>query len=321
MSNLTKNNRGFTLLEMMLVIVIMISIVVMSIRYIQVKTTQTLINRTSLQAQQILSAATSYYVNNHTDLQTGSSTNPGSGYTNEWPTTFGDLVNYLPTRLIGKAQKAPGPYGPGTYTIATTDGTAKRFELDITTKTVVEAQQLLSKLPLASIRKSNLKLVKVYINIPSYDYNHARTVSDVGIYHPGDLITVKNQCPAGLTQSVYAVPESAYGFSNGKLDTNAYPISGLMAYVKGDGKTEAPAKCYLNEAVKNHFNPGVQKEGQAGQYRVCESVNTPNGPAIFTNSNSVSLTNNIKYFSIMVITKCSYKNNTQTTQDNAKGKY
>src|SRR5579883_1527947 len=98
--------RGFTLIEILLVLVIIGMFIFMGTSYIQQKTLSSRIDRTSLQMQQILNAGLAYYVTN------------GS-----WPTSIaclqasspGCTVAYLPSSLTspwGQSYSLASPGSP-----------------------------------------------------------------------------------------------------------------------------------------------------------------------------------------------------------------
>jgi len=57
---------GFTLIEMLLVLIIVSMIIYMGLGYLQQRTVQIRMDRTSLQMQQILNAGMAYYIANST---------------------------------------------------------------------------------------------------------------------------------------------------------------------------------------------------------------------------------------------------------------
>ena len=58
-------SKGFTLIEMMLVLVIVSAIIYMGAGYLQQRTMQLKVDKTVAQVQQILSAAVAYYITNN----------------------------------------------------------------------------------------------------------------------------------------------------------------------------------------------------------------------------------------------------------------
>ena len=98
-----QNTRGFTLIEMLLVLVIISAIILMSVGYLQQRTLATRVDRTATQMQQILNAAMSYYVVNGS-WPPSLACLQGQGGTN-----CAGTVVYLPPTMIS-------PFGE-TYTV------------------------------------------------------------------------------------------------------------------------------------------------------------------------------------------------------------
>src|SRR3990167_4197367 len=97
----TRQNVGFTLLEMLLVLVIVAALLVIGMNYMQQKATAMRIDRTALQMQQILNAGLAYYVSNGKWP-----CDPGQyGEVNGCPLSFLKTNNYLPNINI------LGPWG------------------------------------------------------------------------------------------------------------------------------------------------------------------------------------------------------------------
>lgn len=304
---------GFSLLEVMLVIVIMTMIAVFALRMQGPHFRQAMVDRAATQEKQIMEAATSYYIDNGKwPVLEGTTTSPSPDNIQELtnPSSSKGNASYLPPSILDKKTRqlmSPfgDPYSIGPFTATDqTDGTANSnatiFEVQVDTKDPATAILLKSKLPLSYISTgtdSKLTLVTAYINIPSYDYNHANALSDIGIYHPGDCIPAPSYaCPRGMEPASFASLEQGYGFSKDPkaLDTDdnsAAPIVGLSAYIISgtDPTTGEPIlapRCDLNSQIQTiqfHADSGSGDPSSDGAYgncnnpgedRVCVTINT-----------------------------------------------
>src|SRR5580704_3955793 len=102
--------KGFTLIEMLLVLVIVSSLIYMLFGYVQQKTMQMRIDRTSLQMQQILNAGLSYYVGN-----------------GKWPVSVGTAYNLTANPSAGTNLLQTNGYLPKGVTIASPFGGGNYF--------------------------------------------------------------------------------------------------------------------------------------------------------------------------------------------------
>ncbi len=114
--------RGFSLIEMVLVLIVIASILVLVSNYGNQRMNQFRRDRTALQMQQILNAGLSYYINQGT-----------------WPTNLGALQsgNYLPTPLNS-------PYG--TQYTAVPSSSSNNFTVTVPVYKSADAQVISGKI-------------------------------------------------------------------------------------------------------------------------------------------------------------------------------
>jgi prepilin-type N-terminal cleavage/methylation domain-containing protein len=335
--------KGFTLLEMILVLVIMSSILLLITNYATQRMAQYRRDRAAMQMQQILNAGLNYYVN-----------------TGGWPlATCGTAVvlslnnsllqtaSYLPSTI-------PSPFGGSTYSInCTTTGV---FQVILGGLTQADAQILQGELPIATLSSaSSVYTVTAQVQVPGQDLNNARSVNFSGIYRHGACVPVPS-CPTGMTAQisvapaavagVYDAPTTAAGSTTACSTTaasagtdcnsiNSYPITSFSAYATGgpastptsggdtaggppacDGASTSTALCYQSAAISGtSFTWTPVADGS--YWRVCLSVSTEKGPVTIPNTNWGNTTNTqFMYWtealgSIMVTTRCS--GNTETS--------
>lgn len=301
--------KGFTLVEMLLVMTIISAIIYASIGYIQQRTLALSIDRASAQMQQVLNAGLAYYVSNQ-----------------KWPADVATLQagGYLPsTPLID-------PWG-GSYTISSTPALLKvtaTLPTALVNQTVI-GTVLAGKLPLASSSTTtttppcpppptpcpapfNTTTVTASVNIPGQNLNNATAVNFTGIYHNGACVPVP-QCPTlpngtPMVPTILVAPASVSGMND--ASTDVYPISSFTAYatgptnyINGAGSGGPPAcssdnsnntACYLSSVGGTTVQTG-------SYWRVCLQVVTEKGAVKWAATTG-------QYATVTAITRCSIPN-------------
>ena len=249
--------QGFTLVEMLLVMVIVGILMFAGIRYIEQRTLQMRIDRTALQSQQILNAGLAYYVNNST-----------------WPTNlaclYGNIaapcaIAYLPTPASGTMNNPWGqPYQVANsnqlfYVYSSVTQNAKNTTIGTAQS---EASVIAGELPLSytSVDTSSTPPdptqpctsagacnVVAAVNIPGQNLNNADAVTFAGVYHHGGCVPVP-VCPVdpngnNLIPQIMVVPLSVSGVNDASPNnSNVYPISSFTAYsTSNNGNAVPPA--------------------------------------------------------------------------------
>jgi len=325
----SKKAAGFTLIEMLLVIVIVGAIIYASAGYIQQKTMQMRIDRASTQMQQILNASMSFYITN-----------------GRWPTALAELQGvYLPPAAVPLQSPWGGQYlisvysppppanqnvpppqiyvsTPITATLATS-GTATAaanviagtLPLSYTTAATdgTKDQPPTSDTP-CTVASPSCSVV-TSVNIPGQALNTARAVNFAGLYHHGACVPVP-QCPVDnqnktMIPQIMVVPVSVSGLndpSNPSGSNNIYPISSFAAYATGNKPLDANP---LNCNNSNVYNGGYSNCTDANNgpsatayWRVCLQVVTEKGNAQLTNT-TINYGKNV---TLMAITRCAVQN-------------
>jgi prepilin-type N-terminal cleavage/methylation domain-containing protein len=328
-----KRYKGFTLVEMLLVLTIVSAILYMALGYFQQRALQMRIDRTVTQMQQILNAGLSYYIaNNQWPVGSGTSlditANPGSG---------NPLQNdgFLPKDIT-----IASPWGGSSYHIYT-DANARAFTvyLEITTGggTGTSAGSIgniiAGSLPIALTTPTAATppsaggpctasdtscWVSASVSIPGQNINNATSVNFTGVVKHGGCVPVP-ECPvdaAGNTMipQVQIVPVSVSGFNDPGSDT-VYPISSFTAYAKPYGANNVnPAGCdrpggATSNAPSCFTSGSYQGSAPAKRYwRACLQIITEKGDV----QSDVAADYGSKV-ELMAITRCQIQNETGTS--------
>lgn len=286
--------KGFTLVEMLLVIVIVSAIIYMSIGYMQQKSRQMSIDKASLQMQQILNAGLAYYVSNGS-WPGGLNTNAGFSClqgTGAVPCN----VQYLTTTFTSPFGVPYGTWvGNGSLFYAT-------LQLAYGTATSGIATTIAGRLPMAYVVVDNTQppgptntcgpsnttcWIFAAVNIPGQNLNNATAVNFAGLYHHGGCIPVP-QCPVDksgttMTPEVIVVPVSVSGVNDPSNNANVYPLSSFTAYASNPGLNpgEDPSPCLSGTAA-----PCAAAKPSASYWRACLQVVTERGDVQVTRSDA-----------------------------------
>lgn len=306
---LAKKQKGFTLIEMLLVLVIMSFILLALLGYTQQRTESMRRDRTALQIQQIENASMAYYIAN-----------------GRWPTDVAELqtAGFLPRGTI------QSPYGGQPYIL---NGTTDTGNLAVCTNIAMgtpalataTSQIISGRIPLGFISDttvtgsgdclptmtestqctSNSCAVVSVVNIPGQNINNARSVNFAGVYRHGGCVPAPT-CPGpttgpnAMTPDVVAIPLSVSGL-NDPTGAIVYPINSFTAYTKGpigaspdacDSATGSPPSSLPDCSTSDPPSP-------SGNYwRVCLQIITEKGDVSKTNQYYGS---NV---SILAITRC-----------------
>ena len=326
--------KGFTLIEMMLVMVIVSAILYMGMGYLQQRMMQLRLDKASAQMQQIMSAALSYYARN------------GS-----WPADLNCLkgigcsVAYLPPVPIinpfwpgGEYYIYPGnqlwwpPFpSTGLYVVTYISAPPPR--------SYAIATSLAGMLPSAFTTPDGYTIpcdpsgqcwVIASVPEPGQNLSNATSVNFAGLYHNGACVPVPN-CPLDasgtpLKPKIMVVPVSVTGVGDAPtLDAtcnpmntsgcavNAYPLNSFTASATANALATAgsgPAGCLTNIPAPcyNSYDINGSPVGPAittGQYwRVCLSVATQKGVVSPTGALDVMNTWGQISGTVLAITRC-----------------
>ena len=289
--------KGFTLIEMLLVLAIISTVLVAILGYTTQKSDEMRRDRTVMQMEQFLNAGLSYY------LSFGS-----------WPLTVNDLQSksFLPKGTILNAWGQSFFIGDN----GSTPGSGTLFSVC----TVISGTQSFSassiiagRLPLASTSTGSASnpcpnpapnpapcaagsascTITSSVNIPGQNLNNARSVNFAGIYHNGACVPAP-ACPSTtMLPTIMAVPVSVSGINDSSSPNTIYPLSSFTAYVIGtsgtdDTPTGRPGDCVNGAPTDCYFDQtGGTKLSSTGQYwRVCLRIITQKGTVIYDSNNN-----------------------------------
>lgn len=316
---------GFTLIEMLLVMVIVSTILFMGLGYIQQRTEALRIDKATLQMQQILNASLAYYVNKGEWPQSGiggastpdslMGTNyipPISPFNSPWgivyygmstPTNFYVVAGIVGTGAAVNAQVLAGRLGLS-YTTATAPTTAP----------VVTAPPAKTTCPAGSATC----YVVASVTIPGQNLNNANAVNYAGLYRNGACVQVP-VCPSGTTPQIFVVPAAVAGANDRNNPNDIYPLNSFTAYATGIGVGGGPnpQHCSNKPAGESYVSRDsdcfLTGPGQSGTkittgdyWRVCLNVMTQRGTVNWDNGIS---DNSGQYAgTVMAVTRCAISN-------------
>jgi len=299
--------KGFSLLELLLVMAIMSSILVAIIGYTTQRSDEMRRDRTVMQMQQILNAGLAYYVNmgawpdGVTDLQTG---------------------NYLPSGTInnswgqGYAVEPPAVTVPPTLPANTPSFSICSSMTGAKPAAYAAATIIAGRLPMASVidgsvipagtappgggpptteaacpttsapctKDSDSCTVISSVTIPGQNLNNARSINFAGLYHNGACVAAP-VCPLNMVPSIVVTPVSISGM-NGPDNTTVYPIASFTAYAVGESTSSGlpvlkPLDCDLAvPTVKSCTltqTPPPTTASSGKYWRVCVNIVTQKG--------------------------------------------
>jgi general secretion pathway protein G len=285
MRHMMKKSLGFTLIEVLLVVVIISMIMMMTMGYIQQKTQAMRNDRVSAQMQQVLSAGLSYYVargkwpDSMNDLQSGSSPYLPPTFKSPWGMNY-FVAHTIPLFYVyTPIRSASSTSGTALANATVIAGTLPLgyTSSDTTTSGIPDPNH---KCP----SNSNSCTVAASVNIPGQNLNNATAVNYAGLYHNGACVPAP-QCPVDMngktmTPQIFVVPVQVNGVNDKDQIENVYPISSFAAFAKGPAST--PPGCSntgINAGigVNCDFTGGTPLPSGGQYWRVCISAATEKG--------------------------------------------
>lgn len=296
--------RGFTLLEMLLVLVIISSVLVMFVGYTMRKSQENLIDKMVMTTQQLLSANLAYY-NDH-GAWTGCTYGngcffmsgddlpilkegylPDQNYTTLWfaGTDKNDtFIQFTEPTLKDRNFTICIPIGAGSASRGIAETIASRLPLGRTTQTRNDTDFCGEKMTLVPCDDPALPCrVVTTISVPGQNLNNARSVNFGGIYHNGACVPVP-ECPDGMDPQIFVSPVSVSGLSEGlnlgSSSGEVVPLTSFTAYIKPIADTSqiaGPEACTTttNEACYKDNANTLLPEGK--YWRVCLDIVTEKG--------------------------------------------
>jgi prepilin-type N-terminal cleavage/methylation domain-containing protein len=296
MKTLYSKIRGFTLIEMILVTLIISTILVMVISYTTRRGEEFRRDKAVTQIQQTLNAGLAFYMDN-----------------SRWPEctpTLGCVLepdpasaNTLQERGYLPNVKILNPWGGNIFTSNPTNNitgfSRKLFsvciqippsEVAATTAGLIAAQLPMgvATADLTCNDETDLTTpctdptlpcnVISSVNIPGLNINNARSVNFTGIYRNGACVPAP-ECPHGMAPEIIVAPTQVNGMNNGLVGGSAevFPISSFTATAKGPISPN-PEVCTDTRREDCSANLGTGIPSPNGNYwRVCLIIETTQG--------------------------------------------
>ena len=256
--------KGFTLLEILLVLAIASSLVVLMLNYTTQKSDELRRDKTVLQMQQILNAGLSFYLANAYWPLVGASINSPQCENGIWTATDVLKPNYIPSTLVNNAYA--NPYLLSCNKSANGGG----FLVYTTVNNPINAAIIAGRLPLAytttpaSITNgvpptqpsacktapyTDCTVVVANVSVPGQNLNNARSINFAGIYNNGACVPAPN-CPPNMRPNIFVAPVSVAGITSNPTcsDPNdpstcsniqAYPLTSFVAFARGSTSPSA----------------------------------------------------------------------------------
>ena len=323
--------KGFTLIETLMVIAILGGMMVLALNYGTRQVTQQRRDKTALQMQQILNASLAYYTAYGTWPVPGGKCNFSSKSTNNStapsPLTTLTDAGFFPSAISTNAFGFP-------YGVACDSVTGGVFYVITQLDTKANALVIAGELPVSylSDKYGNPDDDDLYVTsqvtTPGQNLNNARSVNFAGVYHHGACVPVPacpgydvkantsgpGACYSGtncMVPQIMVAPASVSGlqdaYGGAFTPTNTYPITSFTAYALGPKTYKTVPACPADNPSKTGCDWGPDgipigsKASPVGLYwRVCLQVATEKG--IISN-----LPNNEewgKYVSMIAMTRC-----------------
>jgi general secretion pathway protein G len=264
--------KGFTLLELLLVIVILGIIASMGIGFYQRSAIDVKVQKTALQMQQIMQAASAYYTDNNCWPNSTTCKNPPS------------FNNYLPDGMNNN------PWGQA-YNFAE-ESMGKKFQVysgDLPSAQTVN--QLKAILPNAGVNPNNNLQVLAEIAAPVAGIEPSWIIANIGKWsNLGDASTgsFTFSCPEAWTYVTTAFPTS---ITLPKVGSWPYCTVANMAADRGINLLSFPTSCTQSTANNYSCNFSVNFNSYEPSTDItCLGSNLPNEPILVSDNNKVDVT-------------------------------
>lgn len=326
--------KGVTLIEMLLVMVVISMIIMMSIGYVQQRNFTMRMNRTTAQMQQILNAGLAYWVANGKWPESLDSLQQ-SGFLPPKPAQIVSPwgTDYVVMQGPASATVSVPPLPPLLYVYTTVNaGSSTTAAANIiagslpmgyaTTDTGSDSSPPLLANP-CPLDATACQVVTI-VNIPGQNLNNANAITYGGVYHNGACVPAP-QCPVDYKTGKQMIPEimvapvSVSGVNSNCIESGCpippvanqpvYPISSFTAYVTTVEPNGGPQPCRSDPQT----NTACYADSQGGPqlptglyWRVCLSVTTENGPVSWGTDETPQ--NWGYYATVLAVTRCSIPN-------------
>ncbi len=320
----TVKQKGFTLLETLLVLAILGGVMVLALNYGTRQAAEQRRDKTALQMQQILNAGLAYYTAYGTwPVPSGTchfSSNSSSNATIPSNLTTLTTAGYLPTAVSNNT------FGYS-YKVACDNVTGGVFYVITQFNNQANALIIAGELPVAYLSdkygnaNNNGLYVTAQVTTPGQNLNNARSVNFAGVYHHGACVPVPTcpgynaataSCNTGtncMLPQIMVAPASVSGL-NDSNSANVYPITSFTAYALGPAAASNVLGCPAPTSVATPCTwgaSGIPNGSQASPtglyWRVCLQVSTEKGNVSTLNTGTGSSAWG-QYVSMVVMTRC-----------------
>lgn len=327
--------KGFTLLEMLLVLAIASAIFVMLINYSAQRTEQMRLDKATLQIQQILNAAMAFYINNGRWPSLNTSTISSShelvtgGYL-PTPTTTNLQNPWGRAIQLGWANSTSTPSYNAQYYVASITGVSGtsypggvspnarivsgRLPMGFVTDSPNWTKMFTTNvIPTANTSSCTgpdaCSYAVASVTIPGQNLNNARSVNFASIYSSGACVPAPT-CPSGMIPQIVVAPVAVAGVYDNTTGSSpyVYPITSFTANAYG-GTGGAPVA-----ATTGNFLRGCQSSTLVPCYGTSTGTKVPVGSSywrvclsVYTERGLVSPTNQswgTSMGSILAVTRC-----------------
>lgn len=246
----TFKRKGFSLVEMLLVMVIMGAMLVLLMNYSTQKADQLRRENIAREFQTILNSALAFYVTNGTwpgMTVGGVKTSCTNGWLNFDNTADLQIQNYLP-------QAANMPSVGGNLYEFNCNQVTGLFAVRVVVPLAADQTIIAGMIPLGSLQAGNV--VEGQVNIPGQNLNNARSLNFAGVYYAGSCVPAPT-CPVGMKPDILVTPSAVAGvaypptctgssnnapFDPSSCSAQVYPVSSFIGFARGDnGVSTAPA--------------------------------------------------------------------------------
>lgn len=247
-----RQEQGFTLIEMLLVLAISGTLIMMLINFSTQKMDEQRRDRTVLQMQQIMNAALAFYVNNSmwpvacgtatwTNITAASVTSTAADGTS---TTLTFQPGYIPPGFSGNPYGQPYLINCSTQASGTSGNAGNFYVSTSVGARPADAMIIAGRLPMAYINTAAALSASVpppaqdaacatspftgcttliaSVTMPGQNLNNARSINFAGIYYSGSCVPAPD-CPPGMSPSIIVAPAGVSGIYD-------YPTCSSPAY-------------------------------------------------------------------------------------------
>lgn len=287
--------KGFSLIEMLLVLAVISAILMAVMGYTVQKSDEMRRDRAVTQIQQIQNAALAYYISTSAwpptiQMLTGNGYLPNITIKSPWATDYAVKSNVT----MGTFSVCTTVNGSVTTAPATAQVIAGRVPMGYVANGATAAS---SPCPTAPTTCNSASCTVIsQVSVPGQNLNNARSVNFAGVYRNGGCVPAP-YCPQNMTPTIYAIPVNVQGVYDANYPNKLYPLTGFTAYATGQlSSGSSPKVC--NSSTTLTCGSGLP--AAPFFWRVCMKIVTDKGPLSDAGVNTVQ--QDAAY--ILAITRC-----------------